>query len=835
MTLTKRQALEMFQSDDLIGIGMEADAVRRTLHPAAFPQGSPALLFRVGNSGDRRIQRPQRARHHRPIAGCGAGFDSGRRCRDSGRRSPIQDRAPEVPDRRLDQRASHRPSTRHAHHCNHDVWGGRKARASRQSLPATVRIAGRDWRIYRVYSVELPAVQHRFGRPSLGRSYRRRIPEGAGDFATVSVECPQRSVELGHARSKGLPDGTALWRKRCRLGDARGKCGARGGRNQLHHRGRVAPDHPRCRLSARTAGHLVSHVFPQLASPDGSIMRTNLGILVCWAALAARVAAQSPATAQEPAKASLKGSVVKEPGGEAVKKAIIELIGENQDEGANHTATSDQDGHFKITGIAPGRYRLFVERAGFIQVEKKRRRSEGLVLAFDAGQELKDQVLRMLPAAVIAGRVVDEDGDPMPNVEITVLRRKPSSGRPKLDPSGSAQTNDLGEYRVGGLLAGKYYVSASPLPNFQSLVPAQKSSDDRATIQPDMAYVTTYYPNTPDRTQAAALELHADDDLPLDFSLARVRAVRIRGSVAGLAPGTKAVVLLRGRDSNSMYNTSEVDQDGKFEIQHVPPGAYTVMAMTVMADRPQVARSTVEVNDADVDGVRLAPLAGATVRGKVRLAGNGGKADASLLVVYLRRTEGEDEVSEGATFTDDGTVASPGMGRVKADRSFELKNVPPGVYELEVSGDSKGISDCFVESVVAGPNDVATSGLDVAGGTISVEVTVSSGAGAVDGMVADDKNQPVANAAVVAVPEAKYRKRESHYAKVATDQHGHFSMHGLRPGEYTLFAWENLEGDDYFDPEYLKKYQGRETAIRLDKGGRQNLSLKVIPAASDQP
>jgi len=308
-------------------------------------------------------------------------------------------------------------------------------------------------------------------------------------------------------------------------------------------------------------------------------MRTNLGILVCWAALAARVAAQSPATAQEPAKASLKGSVVKEPGGEAVKKAIIELIGENQDEGANHTATSDQDGHFKITGIAPGRYRLFVERAGFIQVEKKRRRSEGLVLAFDAGQELKDQVLRMLPAAVIAGRVVDEDGDPMPNVEITVLRRKPSSGRPKLDPSGSAQTNDLGEYRVGGLLAGKYYVSASPLPNFQSIVPARTNPDDSAAPPPDMAYVTTFYPGTSDRAQAGVIVVHAGDDMPVDFSLTRTHTVHIRGSVAGLAAGAKAVIMLGG--TNSMFNAAEVDKNGRFELVHVAPGTYTLMTMTV--------------------------------------------------------------------------------------------------------------------------------------------------------------------------------------------------------------------------------------------------------------
>src|SRR6202008_1985842 len=33
MSLTKAQALEMYRSDDLIGIGMEADTMRRKLHP----------------------------------------------------------------------------------------------------------------------------------------------------------------------------------------------------------------------------------------------------------------------------------------------------------------------------------------------------------------------------------------------------------------------------------------------------------------------------------------------------------------------------------------------------------------------------------------------------------------------------------------------------------------------------------------------------------------------------------------------------------------------------------------------------------------------------------
>ena len=33
MSLTKEQALDYFHSDDLIGLGMEADAVRRRKHP----------------------------------------------------------------------------------------------------------------------------------------------------------------------------------------------------------------------------------------------------------------------------------------------------------------------------------------------------------------------------------------------------------------------------------------------------------------------------------------------------------------------------------------------------------------------------------------------------------------------------------------------------------------------------------------------------------------------------------------------------------------------------------------------------------------------------------
>jgi len=560
-------------------------------------------------------------------------------------------------------------------------------------------------------------------------------------------------------------------------------------------------------------------------------------ILVCTLTLASGVAGQIPATEKEPATASLEGSVVKEPSGEPLKKAIIELIGHDQGEGGNYTATSDPEGHYKISGILPGRYSLFVERTGYIEVDKKRRRAEGIALSLEAGQELKDQVLHMLPAAIIAGRVLDEDGDPMSKVEVTVLRRKIAAGHSSFEPNGQAETNDLGEYRIGGLMAGKYYVVATPMPSFQSLVPAQKSPEDpaAATPAPDMAYITTYYPNTPDRTQAAAIELHAGDDMPVDFSLTRTHTVLIRGTFAGLAAGEKAMVMLRGEDSHGMFTAAEVGKDGTFEVPHLAPGSYSLIATTETGSSRQVAHRKVEVADTDMDGLRLVPLPCAIVRGRVHVSGKGPKIDLSLLFVHLQKSNGEDDVSDALTFTADGSMASPGTARVKADGSFELKNVLPGTYSVEVTGDAKAMNDSFVESVTAGTKDVTESGLSVGGGTIAIDVADSLESGALEGSVTNDKNEPVANAVVVAVPESRFRKQGNRYQRVTTDQAGRFSMRGLRPGEYKLFAWEVMEEDEFFDPEYLKSYEDRGTAIHLEKSAHKTAPLKVIPEPADQP
>src|SRR5579864_409647 len=555
-------------------------------------------------------------------------------------------------------------------------------------------------------------------------------------------------------------------------------------------------------------------------------------ILSCFLVLAGTVFAQEVLSEKETGKASLEGRVVKEPSGEPVKKAIIELIGQDQQENGNYTATSDQEGHFQIHGIEPGRYQMFAERTGFIEVDQKRRRSRGLYLSFSAGQELQDQTLHMMAAAALTGRVLDEDGDAMSDADVRIYRRRFGPKGLRLEPLGGTRTNDLGEFRIGGLLADKYFVCVFPPVGFQNMFGVQKSGvKDAATTQG--TYVTTFYPNATDRAQAAPIELHAGEETPVDFSLSRVQTVKVRGSVAGLRANAEAAVMIRGQDSDALMLGSEVDKQGKFEISHIAPGMYTIIATTAMIDSPLSAPRTIQVGDADIDGVILAPFAGTLIRGKVHFEGKDKPGAYDSIVV--RRIDGGDEFSDIVPFTSDGIGTLPPVAQVQPDGSFELKDVPPGIYEVEFSSAVKALQSYLVDSVGLGKMDVAETGLKATGGTLTIDVTLKAIAGEVHGAVQNNKSEPLPGAVVVAVPEEKYRKRENRYEKSATDQQGRFSLGGLRPGNYTLYAWEVLDGDEYLDPDFLKQFEGQGTPIKVEKGGHLTVELKVIPTAADQP
>jgi Carboxypeptidase regulatory-like domain len=548
---------------------------------------------------------------------------------------------------------------------------------------------------------------------------------------------------------------------------------------------------------------------------------------------ASAIAQVSGSSAAKPAsRAAIEGIVTKEPGSEPVKKALIELIAENQAEGGDYTAVSSADGGFRIEGIMPGRYRLFAERTGFLEVDKRRARRDGRLLDLTSGQEVKDLQIRLQAAAVVRGRVTDEDGDALPNAQVTVLRQTFSSGHGRWEQAGGERTDDLGEYRIASLPAGSYYVSVSPPPDSRSLIEAAGAAagNSAATEKPATSYQTAYYPGTTDRSQAAPIQLHAGDEFPVNFSLTPSPSISIRGSVVNLPPRASAAIMLQSRDFNLILNGAEMHQDGTFVIRDVVPGGYTIVATVENSAVPMTARQALQVVGSNIEGLRLAPQPGAVVHGRLRLEGKGGVGgfDPSQIFLVLRMADGDDDAlgMMGDGFSN--------LVHVGGDGSFEWKSVPPGNYYVQLVGEESN-AGWFLKSVVAGGRDADQSGIGVNGGALALDVVLSANGGAVEGVAVDRKGTPIANAVVVAVPEAQLRGRVDRYQKTASDQSGRFSLHGIPPGDYTLFAWESVDGEAYYNPEFLKSYEGQGSALHVGEGDRKTLQVQVIAEGEEVP
>jgi hypothetical protein len=303
----------------------------------------------------------------------------------------------------------------------------------------------------------------------------------------------------------------------------------------------------------------------------------------------------------------------------------------------------------------------------------------------------------------------------------------------------------------------------------------------------------------------------------------------IRGAIVNLPPGANAAIMLQSNDFSVMLNGAEMHKDGTFEIRDVSPGAYTILATIENAATPMTARQALQVTSANVEGLRLAPQPGGSVRGHLRMESSGNaRFDPTQIFLQLRFADGDDDSLASFSLGDGFST----LAGVNTDGTFEWKNVPAGHYSIQLS-DASSMPDWFLKSVTAG-RDTVDSGFSVSGGTTVVDLVASANGAVTEGIATNQKDEPIADAVVVAVPETRFRSHPDRYRKAVTDQSGHFILRGLPPGDYTLFAWESVDGEAYYNPEFLKNYEGQGRALSLGEGERKSVQLRVIPAAEDQ-
>jgi Carboxypeptidase regulatory-like domain len=528
-------------------------------------------------------------------------------------------------------------------------------------------------------------------------------------------------------------------------------------------------------------------------------------------------AVQQPA-AKGSANCTIEGTILAGDTGQPIRKTWVTLTkAENRQ--SSRTAVADASGHFVLKDIEPGRYHLWAARTGYVRQQYGERGANmpGTTLSLSPGQQVRDISFHLIRAAVISGHIYDDDGDPIEGAQVNALKYSYFQGRRRLMPAGGwAHTDDLGEYRLYGLSPGQYIISAG------------QNSSGMGNEAGRPGFAPAYYPGTADPADATPVTVRGGDDFPgVDFNLQLVRTVSVSGRVFNAItgrPGVGTNIFFSPRRTDQApifsfgFQTYVHDAQGNFKVENVTPGSYYLIGLATVEGKQYTSRVPIEVGDADLTGANLTISAGATLKGRVEGLG---KTDVTAMQISLMSRD--QQVYFGV-----GTMATP-----KPDGSFDLTNVNDGSYEVNIWPLPE---DAFIKDIRAGDQSILTSGLDITGGQVpgELDIVLSPNGGRVDGtVVKEDKS--FSGATVVLIPDdPAMRKNSRWYNQTTTDQYGNFSLHGVRPGDYKIFAWEKIEPGAYEDPTFLKRDEDHGKSVEIKEGGQINLQLSLIPEAQPE-
>src|SRR5215469_10573175 len=233
---------------------------------------------------------------------------------------------------------------------------------------------------------------------------------------------------------------------------------------------------------------------------------------------------------------ALSGRVINTTHGEPVVGATVTLRGLDEGPAQTYITETGADGRFSIANMVPGAYEPRPSKPGYEQ-----RTPDHFATAKDfppvtveAGKAAEPIELRLIPDGVVAGRVIDSDGDPVRRASVEAEQYGYAGGKKQLRTVRGAQTDDRGEYRLYHLAPGKYWLHVQP--NSRRNIPQPRPMPGSVQLQnmpPQTGLAPAYYPGSPDVNHATELQLTPGAELDgVDIRLTPERLYSIRGRVA---------------------------------------------------------------------------------------------------------------------------------------------------------------------------------------------------------------------------------------------------------------------------------------------------------------
>jgi len=488
--------------------------------------------------------------------------------------------------------------------------------------------------------------------------------------------------------------------------------------------------------------------------------------------------------------------------------------------GTRIRATSDSQGRFVFENLPLGRYTVQAQREGFFSWPG------GQALPFPVERIDIDSLqthritIDLTPGATIAGRITDPQGNALAGVKVSATSLQYDAGR-RVFSAGSVPktTDDRGEYRIFWLPPGEYYIRAEH-PNGNGNL-ARRS----------------YYPGTLDSTAAVPLTIRGGETLDgMSFALPVANDITVSGRVdVGGGPTPSAGVVrtfyLLPRDGRptelfppEFTNTiraqgGQPTLDFAIQVRGMAPGSYDLAPFFIDGTTFYTGRTRIDIGDRNLENVAAYVGRNIEVTGRVTVKENLAYDRWKAIRIHLRSRD----VPVPLT-------ARSGTATFQADGTFSIPDVVEGRYQIYLGAAAGTIpGDLYIAALRQGGSDLQDEGtIEVRPGMQPIEITLATGAGKVEGFVESGLGGIPARADVVLVPAFARRRNIMYYDRTTIDAKGRFTFSGIAPGEYKVFAFEQLADDAEQNPEFLARYDTLGQEVTVASGITREMRIRLL-------
>lgn len=488
--------------------------------------------------------------------------------------------------------------------------------------------------------------------------------------------------------------------------------------------------------------------------------------------------------AQTPPKdssASISGRITV--GGKGVAGITIALTSSSSmfDNRTVAKAVTDEDGNYRLAGLAAGRYTIIPLAKSFVVGGAGSPEQPGTTINVDQGEAITKMDFTLMRGGVITGRITDAEGRPIIGERVNVTTEvTPVIHQISMFDGPRNKTDDRGIYRIYGLAPGSYKISVGQ---------AASSASVSVMGMGGSQYVKTFYPGVQDETKATPVEVsegaevaHIDINLgkPPSGFVVSGRAVNADNGqpVPNVYIGYSTLNTENQQMGQMAFTGNQTDANGKFRLEGLQPGHYAVYTVAIAQDNSSYSEPAMfDVSDGDVTGIEIKVRRGASIRGVAVLENNSDPAAAALLQTITLYAYIEEK---------GGTAPSFSRGQIGSDGSFSFSGLAPGKARIGVQGfpvPPKGLS--LVRTELDGLEQ--QEGIELAAGAqvTGVRLVFAYGTGTVRGTVKVEGGVlPAGTILQLFLPVAGDTRQFRRNVEI--DARGHFVAEDLPPGPYDL-------------------------------------------------